>query len=137
VPVSSPPRLLLVEDNAGDVRLAMEALKDAAWEVELEVASDGDKALELLRGGVRPDLVLLDLNLPRRDGREVLEIVKADPELRSIPIIVLTTSNSPHDINACYERHANCYVVKPLDLDAFTALMKAIEAFWIGVVRLP
>jgi len=137
MPPSSPPHLLLVEDNAGDVRLTKEALKDAEWDVELDIANDGEMALERLRTGPRPDLVLLDLNLPRCDGREVLEIVKVDPELCTIPIIVLTTSNSPQDIEACYARRANCYLVKPLDLDAFGELMRAIRAFWFGVVRLP
>jgi two-component system, chemotaxis family, response regulator Rcp1 len=131
-------RILLVEDNAGDVRLTREALREAEVAVDLVAVPDGDQALEFLRGeGARPDLILLDLNLPRRDGREVLEIVKQDPELRLIPIIVLTTSNAPHDINACYERHANCYIVKPLELDAFSELMATIRSFWMGVVRLP
>ena len=131
--------ILLVEDNEGDVRLTREALREADVDVELIVARDGEEALAFLRGesAARPAIVLLDLNLPKLDGLEVLEAIKGDPELRQTPVIMLTTSSSERDVLACYERGANCYVVKPLDLDEFTALVQAINRFWLGVVRLP
>jgi two-component system, chemotaxis family, response regulator Rcp1 len=131
--------ILLVEDNEGDVRLTREALREADVHVELIVARDGEEALAFLRGesAARPAIVLLDLNLPKLDGLEVLEEIKGDPELRQMPVIMLTTSSSARDVLACYERGANCYVVKPLDLDEFTALVQAINRFWLGVVELP
>lgn len=136
-------RILLVEDNAGDVRLTREALVDAGVVAELAVVDDGDKALAYLRrvepygDAPRPDLVLLDLNLPKRNGREVLAEVKADPNLRRIPVIVLTTSGATRDIEACYDLHANSYVLKPLDLDDFARLVAALKGFWLEVARLP
>src|SRR5918999_1679166 len=129
----------VVEDNEGDVRLTREALREADVNVELIVARDGEEALAFLRGesAVRPAIVLLDLNLPKLDGLEVLEEVKGDPELRHTPVIMLTTSSSSRDVLACYERGVNCYVVKPLELDEFTALVQAINRFWLGLVELP
>jgi two-component system, chemotaxis family, response regulator Rcp1 len=131
-------RILLVEDNAGDVRLTREALREAEVAVDLVAVPDGDQALEFLRGeGARPDLILLDLNLPRKNGLEVLEEIKGDPELRHTPVIMLTTSSSARDIAACYDRGVNCYVVKPLELDDFTRLVQEINRFWFEVARLP
>ena len=135
--------ILLVEDNAGDVRLTREALREADVSVELTAVADGDQALAFLRGegahagAVRPDLILLDLNLPKKNGLEVLEEIKRDPELCRIPVIMLTTSSSARDIAACYDRGVNCYVVKPLDLDDFTRLVQAINSFWFEVAVLP
>jgi two-component system, chemotaxis family, response regulator Rcp1 len=135
--------ILLVEDNEGDVRLTREALREADVSVELVVVRDGERALAFLRGGgghagaPRPSIVLLDLNLPKLDGLEVLEQIKGDPELRRTPVIMLTTSSSARDVLACYERGVNCYVVKPLDLDEFTALVQAITRFWLDVAELP
>ncbi len=137
------PRILLVEDNAGDVRLTREALLEADVAVDLVAVPDGEQALEYLRGegehagAPRPDLILLDLNLPRKDGREVLEEIKADPGLRSIPVVVLTSSESEKDILRAYELHANCYVSKPVDLGQFLDVVKAIEGFWVEIVKLP
>jgi len=135
--------ILLVEDNAGDVRLTREALREADVSVELTAVPDGEQALAFLRaegahaGAERPDLILLDLNLPKKNGLEVLEEIKRDPELRRTPVIMLTTSSSSRDVAACYERGVNCYVVKPLDLDDFTRLVQAINGFWFEVARLP
>jgi CheY-like chemotaxis protein len=138
-----PVEILLVEDNPGDVRLAEEALNDAKMANNLNVVSDGVDALEYLRRQgkhsdvARPDLILLDLNLPRKDGREVLEEVKADPDLRTIPVVVLTTSDAEVDIVRSYELHANAYVRKPVDFDAFIEVVRTIEDFWFSVVKLP
>jgi two-component system, chemotaxis family, response regulator Rcp1 len=135
--------ILLVEDNAGDVRLTREALREADVSVELTAVPDGEQALAFLRGegahaGVaRPDLILLDLNLPKKNGLEVLEEIKRDPELRRTPVIMLTTSSSARDVAACYDRGVNCYVVKPLDLDDFTRLVHAINSFWFEDAQLP
>jgi two-component system, chemotaxis family, response regulator Rcp1 len=135
--------ILLVEDNAGDVRLTREALHEAEVAVELVAVPDGEQALAFLRGegehagGATPDLILLDLNLPRKNGLEVLEEIKGDSRLRRIPVIMLTTSSSARDVAACYDRGVNCYVVKPLELDDFTALVAAINRFWLEVARLP
>jgi two-component system, chemotaxis family, response regulator Rcp1 len=129
--------ILLVEDNAGDVRLTREALREAEVAVELIAVADGEQALSHLRNEGRPDLILLDLNLPKKNGLEVLEEIKEDPELRRTPVIMLTTSSSARDIAACYDRGVNCYVVKPLDLDDFTALVQAINRFWFEVAQLP
>ena len=139
----TPRSILLVEDNAGDVRLTREALREADVSVELTAVADGDQALAFLRGegahagAVRPDLILLDLNLPKKNGLEVLEEIKRDPELCRIPVIMLTTSSSARDIAACYDRGVNCYVVKPLDLDDFTRLVQAINGFWFEIAVLP
>jgi len=138
-----PVEILLVEDNAGDVRLTREALKDAKVLNNLHVARDGEEATEFLfRKGKhadapRPDIIILDLNLPRKDGREVLAEIKADKELKSIPVVILTTSKSEEDVLKSYNLHANCYVTKPLDLDQFIGVVKSIEDFWFTVVKLP
>jgi chemotaxis family two-component system response regulator Rcp1 len=139
----SAPLILLVEDNAGDVRLTREALYELEADVELESVPDGEQALAYLRGegahagARRPDLILLDLNLPKKNGLEVLEDIKGDPELRRTPVIMLTTSSSARDVAACYDRGVNCYVVKPLDLDDFTRLVHAINSFWFEDAQLP
>src|SRR5688572_12957536 len=130
-----PVEILLVEDNPGDVRLTKEALIELKVRHNLHVVTDGEAALEFLfkreRYGkaVRPDLILLDLNLPRRNGREVLEQIKQDPDLKLIPVLVLTTSGSPLDVRAAYSLHANSYIVKPRDLDKFWEVASAIEEF--------
>ena len=135
--------ILLVEDNAGDVRLTREALREADVDVELVAVPDGEQALAYLRrdgefaGATPPDLILLDLNLPKKNGLEVLEEVRRDTTLRRTPVIMLTTSSSARDIGACYELGVNCYVVKPLDLDEFTALIHAVNHFWFDIARLP
>jgi CheY-like chemotaxis protein len=138
-----PIQILLVEDNPGDVRLTIEALNDAKLRNNLSVVRDGVEAMAFLGqegpyGSVpRPDLVLLDLNLPRMDGREVLAQIKAHPDLRHIPVVVLTTSDSQPDILQAYELHANCYITKPVDLDHFIKIVRSIEDFWLTIVRLP
>jgi chemotaxis family two-component system response regulator Rcp1 len=135
--------ILLVEDNAGDVRLTREALKEAKFRNQLHVVSDGVEAIEFLRrqgshaSAVRPHLILLDLNLPRKDGREVLAEIKLDPDLRRIPVVVLTTSEAEQDILKAYDLHANCYISKPVDIDQFMTVVKAIEDFWVTIVRVP
>jgi chemotaxis family two-component system response regulator Rcp1 len=135
--------ILLVEDNPGDVRLTREVLKDSKLRNNLFVCGDGEEALEFLRrrgkhaNAVRPDLVLLDLNLPRKSGREVLAEVKEDPELRAIPIIVLTTSAAEQDILQTYNLHANCYITKPVDLPQFIKIVHSICDFWLEIVKLP
>jgi CheY-like chemotaxis protein len=138
-----PVEILLVEDNPGDVRLTMEALKEAKMRNRLHVAADGEQALAYLRregayaDAPRPDLMLLDLNLPKKDGREVLAEIKADPALRTIPVVILTTSRAEQDILASYNLHANCYVTKPVDLEKFIVVVKSIDIFWLTVVTLP
>ncbi|HWU40156.1 MAG TPA: response regulator [Candidatus Acidoferrum sp.] len=137
-----PVRILLVEDNPGDVRLMQEALKEGRTAIQLTVAGDGEEALAILdrRGrpdSYRPDLILLDLNLPRRNGREVLFEVKADPDLRRIPVIVMTTSRAEQDVHRAYNLNANCYITKPVDLDEFLHVVRSIEDFWLTVVTLP
>jgi chemotaxis family two-component system response regulator Rcp1 len=138
-----PVQMLLVEDNPGDVRLTKENLKDAKVTVNLHVVGDGVEAMAFLRqegkytGAPRPDLVLLDLNLPKKDGREVLAEIKQDPDLRRIPVVVLTISNAEEDILKSYNLHANAYVTKPLNLEQFARITKAIEDFWLTVVKLP
>ena len=135
--------ILLVEDNPGDVRLTMEALKEAKLINRLNVVADGVEALEYLHGqgrfaqAPRPDLVLLDLNLPRKDGREVLEEMKNDPSLRTIPVVVLTTSRAEEDMLRAYNLHANCYIAKPVDFTQFMHVVKSIESFWLEIVKLP
>ncbi|MEJ2143222.1 MAG: response regulator [Gammaproteobacteria bacterium] len=136
-------RILLVEDNPGDVRLTREALKEAKVNNQLFVVEDGVEAMAFLRNEgeyadtPRPDLILLDLNLPKKDGREVLEEIKHDSELKRIPVVVLTTSRAEEDILKSYNLHANCYVTKPVDLDQFINIVKSIEDFWLTIVRLP
>ena len=138
-----PIEILLVEDNPGDVRLTREAFKEAKVVNRITVAKDGVEALEMLqRAGAfpdapRPDIILLDLNLPRKDGRELLAEIKSDPDLHNIPVVVLTTSSSPADIRRTYELNANCYIVKPVDLDHFLQVVSGIESFWLSTVTLP
>jgi chemotaxis family two-component system response regulator Rcp1 len=138
-----PIEILLVEDNPGDVRLTREALKEAKVRNNLAVANDGVEALAYLRreppheAANRPDLVLLDLNLPRKDGREVLAEIKADPDLRRLPVVVLTTSTAEKDILESYNLYANCYITKPVDLDQFLSIVTSIEDFWLTIVKLP
>jgi CheY-like chemotaxis protein len=135
--------ILLVEDNPGDVRLMREALRTNGMSKSLSVVEDGEQALSFLnrngafRNAPRPDLIFLDLNLPRKDGREVLAEIKNNQDLRRIPVIVLTTSESDNDIKKAYELHANCYVKKPTDLDEYLSVIQACESFWLHVVRLP
>jgi two-component system, chemotaxis family, response regulator Rcp1 len=134
-----PIEILLVEDNPGDVRLTIEALRDSKVRNNLQVASDGVQALERLRatGSARPDLILLDLNLPKKDGREVLAEIKADPSLKTIPVVILTTSRAEQDVLRTYELQANCYITKPVDLEQFITVVKSIEHFWLTIVTLP
>jgi chemotaxis family two-component system response regulator Rcp1 len=138
-----PVFVLLVDDSPGDVRLTREALKGAKIHVDLAVAQDGTEAMTfLMRQGEhamapRPDLILLDLNLPKKDGREVLKEIKESPTLKSIPVVILTTSASEADIRRSYMLHANCYITKPVDLDGFLAVVKSIDSFWLSVVKLP
>ena len=138
-----PIEILLVDDNPGDVRLVQEALADSPIPNLLRVVQDGTEAMELLRRqgrfahASRPRLILLDLNLPRKDGREVLADIKRDPDLRRIPVIVLTTSQAEEDIVNVYDLQANCYITKPVGWDQFAAVLKAIHDFWLTVARLP
>jgi CheY-like chemotaxis protein len=136
-------QVLLVEDSPEDVLLTREALKDAEVEPELHVVDDGEKAMAFVRregpyaDAPRPDLVLLDLNLPRKDGREVLAEIKGDPDLHVIPVVVLTTSVSERDVNDAYDHMVNAYVRKPVDLDRFVEVVRSIDDFWVGVVTPP
>ncbi|MFN8298698.1 MAG: response regulator [Chitinophagales bacterium] len=136
------PRILLVEDNPGDIRLTQEALKESQMEIHLDVVSDGEQAIEFLtkRGKYaeshRPHIILLDLNLPKKNGIEVLKEVKANDSLKKIPIIVLTTSDADHDITKAYSLHANCYILKPVDFDDFARVIKLVETFWFKTVQL-
>ena len=140
---AQPLEVLLVEDSPGDVRLTQEALKDAKVHINLRVVRDGIDAMAFLtREGEyatapRPDLILLDLNLPRKDGREVLKEIKENPELKSIPVVILTTSASEADILRSYLLHANCYITKPVNLEGFLTVVKSIDSFWLSVVKLP
>lgn len=135
--------ILLVEDNPGDVRLTMEALKEGKVSNHLSVVGDGVEALAFLRrqgpyvDAPCPDLILLDLNLPKKDGREVLMEIKKDEPLKHIPVVVLTTSNADKDIFRTYELHANCYITKPVDFEQFTKIVRSIEDFWLTIVKLP
>ena len=138
-----PIEILLVEDNSGDTRLTVEAMKEAKIRNQMHVVKDGVEAIKFLHKEgeysdmPRPDLILLDLNLPRMSGREVLTTIKGDPDLRSIPVVILTVSRNEEDILRSYEHHANCYVTKPLDLEAFIEVLKGIEHFWFTIVQLP
>jgi chemotaxis family two-component system response regulator Rcp1 len=138
-----PVEILLVEDNPGDVRLTRESLKDSKLLNHISVVSDGEEAMAFLRRegkyveATRPDLILLDLNLPKKDGREVLAEIKTDEQLRRIPVVVLTTSSAEQDILKTYDLHANCYITKPVNLDQFSAVVRAIEEFWFTIVKLP
>ena len=140
---AAPKEVLLVEDSSGDVRLTREAFKEAKVHINLHVASDGAEAMSFLKregehvNAARPDLILLDLNLPKKDGREVLEEIKVSPTLGSIPVVILTTSASDADILRSYKLHANCYITKPVDLDGFLTVVKSIDSFWLSVVKLP
>ena len=131
-------KILLVEDNPADVGLVEEAFNDGRMQYDLDVATDGVVALEHLNAAKgKPDLILLDLNLPKKDGREVLAEIKADPALREIPVIVLTTSDDEADVHRAYGLHANCYLTKPVDFDDFIRKVRSIEEFWLTFVRLP
>ncbi len=138
-----PFNILLIEDNPGDVRLTQEAFREGKKDTRLEIVTDGVEALKFLRKeGIyaekpTPDLILLDLNLPKWDGREVLEAVKSDPELKRIPVVVLTTSNAGSDILKSYDLHANCFINKPVDFDKFFDIIHKIEEFWLNTAILP
>jgi two-component system, chemotaxis family, response regulator Rcp1 len=140
---ADPFEVLLVEDSPGDVRLTREAFKDAKVHIRLHVAPDGAAAMAFLQRAEgysdvpRPDLVLLDLNLPKKDGREVLMEIKGDSALRSIPVVILTTSASEQDVLRSYMLHANCFITKPVDLAGFLKVVKSIDSFWLSVVKLP
>ena len=139
----SAVEILLVEDNPGDVRLTREALKESKIRNNLSIVRDGVEAMAFLRRegdyarAPRPDIILLDLNLPRKDGREVLHEIKEDDNLKRIPVVILTTSDDEHDILESYNLHANCYITKPVDLNRFVTIIKNIEDFWLTIVRLP
>jgi|KBSMisStaDraftv2_1062788.scaffolds.fasta_scaffold149815_3 CheY-like chemotaxis protein len=135
--------VLLIEDNAGDIRLTQEALKESNLLVHLSIARDGEEAMAFLQrqgafaSSPIPDLILLDLNLPKKDGREVLQEIKADARLKRIPVVVLTTSQADSDILTTYGFHANCYITKPVDMDQFIKIVKMLEEFWFTIVKLP
>lgn len=136
-------QILLVEDNPGDIRLTQEALKEGTIRNELHVVKDGVEAIDFLKrkgkytNSPTPDIILLDLNLPRKDGREVLAEIKADDNLKLIPVIILTTSDADLDVQKSYKLHANCFITKPVDLDQFIFIIRQIETFWFTVVKLP
>lgn len=136
-------RILLVEDNEGDIVLTMEALREARIYNTVDVARDGEEALRRLRKeglfatAETPDLIFLDINLPRLDGQELLSIIKSDPVLRVVPVIMLTTSDAETDIVSAYYNHANCYITKPVDMDKFLDVIQRIKSFWISIVQLP
>jgi CheY-like chemotaxis protein len=138
-----PLEILVVEDSLADVRLTKRALSKSRLPNHLHVVRDGVEAMAFVQrrepyaDAPRPSLILLDLNLPRKNGREVLAEIKADASLRSIPVVVLTTSLAPEDVRTCYQLHANCFLVKPVDLESYTATILAIEEFWLNRVRLP
>jgi len=138
-----PAHILLVEDSPSDVALTLAALRDGHMANEVHVVRDGEQAMSFLRGeppygdAPRPDLILLDLNLPRKDGREVLSEMKCDERLRAIPVVVLTTSTADADVQHAYESYANAFVSKPVDFDEFFAAIRGIENFWLSIVRLP
>lgn len=140
---AKPIEILLIEDNPGDVRLTKEAFKESKILNNLRVVEDGLKALAFLRqqgdytSASRPDLILLDLNMPKMDGRQVLAEIKKDPKLKNIPVIILTTSKAEQDILKSYDLHANCYIVKPVDLWQFNTVVQTIKDFWLSIVKLP
>jgi chemotaxis family two-component system response regulator Rcp1 len=139
----TPANVLLVEDNEDDIELTLEALEDSKVRMEIHTVSDGKSAMAFLRregayaNKPRPDLILLDLNLPLMDGREVLKAIRNDPNLTEIPVVVLTTSENEEDILKAYKLHANCYITKPVDFAQFTEIIKKIEGFWLQLVKLP
>ncbi len=139
----TPIEVLIVEDNPGDVELAKQALRETSLPLNLHVAGNGEEALAFLRHegdyaeAPEPDLVLLDLNMPKKSGHEVLAEMKADDELKRTPVVIFTSSSAREDVDAAYEQHANCYITKPADLDELVAVVRAIEGFWLTVVRLP
>ncbi|MGA2675987.1 MAG: response regulator [Methanobacterium sp.] len=140
---AQPIEILLVEDNPGDVRLIMEAFKNAKVYNNIQVQMDGESAVRFLlkqeeyKDATRPDLILLDLNLPKKDGREVLNIIKQDKNLKPIPVVILTTSTAEEDIIDTYNKHANSYITKPVDLDQFFQVVESIQDFWLSIVKLP
>ncbi len=140
---TKPVEILLVEDNLGDVRLTREALKEGKVLNTMYVAGDGLEALDFLRREGKfpdapfPDIILLDLNMPRMDGRELLAVIKGDPNLRRIPVVILTTSKAEEDIIKTYDLHANCFITKPVDLEQFIEVVKSVEDFWFTIVKLP
>lgn len=130
--------VLLIEDNPADVRLVQEVLKATTFDINLQTLDDGETAVEMLKSGeLSADVILLDLNLPKMDGREILQALKTDESLKRIPIIVLTSSQLDQDVLQSYDLHANCYIVKPIDLKGFIQAVKNIETFWLGTVTLP
>jgi len=139
----TPIHILLVEDNEGDIILTMEALKHGRVRNKISIARDGEQAIRFLNkegaysGAERPDLILLDMNLPRIDGKEVLTYIKNDPDLKAIPVVMLTTSTAEKDILEAYKNYANCYISKPVDLEKFFDVVQKIENFWISIVHLP
>ena len=131
-------QILLIEDNEGDVILTMEALKEGRIKNKIDVANDGQAALDYLSSAVElPDLILLDINLPKLNGLEVLSAIKKDERLRTIPVIMLSTSGAENDILTSYNNHANCFITKPVDFNRFMDVVKTIEDFWISIVKLP
>ena len=141
--LARPIDILLVEDNPGDARLTKEILKESKVRNDLIVVNNGQDALAFLRmegkyhAQPRPDLILLDLNLPKKDGREVLAEIKADPDLKRIPVVILTSSKADEDIEKSYDLHANCYISKPVDLEQFVRVVRSVEDFWLAIVKLP
>jgi two-component system response regulator len=138
-----PINVLLVEDNEDDVELTIDALRESKLKISLDVVKDGTQAMDYLYGRgkydepKRPDLILLDLNLPHKDGREVLAEIKNDKNLRRIPVVVLTISQNEEDVERAYDLHANCYITKPVDFDQFVKVVREVEGFWLTVVKLP
>lgn len=130
-------KILLVEDNQADVALSQAALEQGKLSLEMTVADNGEHALELLKTGFLPDLILLDLNMPKMDGRELLTIIKNDIQFKSIPVVILTSSSDVADIESTYIQHANCYIQKPVDFDSFIDIVNSISGFWFTVVKLP
>ncbi len=139
----NPLEILLVEDNPADVRLTKEALKEEKVYNNLHVVNDGEEAINFLqkqgkyKQAVRPDLILLDLNLPKKDGREVLKEIKSDSKLKTIPVVVLTVSRAEEDVLKAYNLHANCYITKPVDINQFIKIAQAVQEFWLTIVKLP